>query len=139
MSKIERIGVSLPKELLSRFDTFIEEQGYSNRSEAIRDLIRDRLIEEQWRAGEEEVMAAVALVYNHEQRELGNRLTEIQHENLQNIISTIHVHIDEDRCLEVLLLRGQGNQIKQLSEKLISLRGILHGKIVHTTTGKKIE
>jgi len=139
MSKIERIGVSLPKELLSRFDVFIEEQGYSNRSEAIRDLIRDRLVEEQWRAGEEEVMAAVALVYDHEQRELANRLTEIQHENLENIISTIHVHIDEKRCLEVLLLRGQGRLIKQLSEKLISLRGILHGKIVHTTTGKKIE
>lgn len=138
MSKIERIGVSLPKDLLSRFDTFIEEKGYSNRSEAIRDLIRDKLVEEEWRAGDEEVMAAVALVYNHEQRELTSRLTEIQHENLQNIISTIHVHIDEDRCLEVLLLRGRGNQIKRLSERLISLRGILHGKIVHTTTGKKI-
>ncbi|HDH97091.1 MAG TPA: nickel-responsive transcriptional regulator NikR [Proteobacteria bacterium] len=138
MSHIERIGVSIPKELLARFDEFIEEQGYSNRSEAIRDLIRARLVEEEWKAGQEESFAAVTLVYSHEQLDLASKLTDIQHEHYKRIVSTMHIHIDPHRCLEVVILRGKGKAIKQLAERLISLKGILHGKAVYTTTGKKI-
>jgi len=138
MSRIERVGVSIPRELLSRFDKFIDEQGYSNRSEAIRDLIRDRLVEEEWKAGQEDVLAAVTLVYSHDQLDLSSKLTDLQHEHYKRIVSTMHIHIDPHRCLEVIVLHGKGKTIKQLSERLISLKGILHGKAVHTTTGKKI-
>jgi CopG family transcriptional regulator, nickel-responsive regulator len=136
MGKVQRIGVSLEPELLDWFDGKIAEKGYTNRSEAIRDLIREQMVEDQWQ-GDEECVAAVTLVYDHH-GDLGNRLTHLQHHSFVNVISTLHVHIDHDNCLEVLVLKGPGKQIQKMGDKLISLRGIKHGKMITTTTGSNL-
>lgn len=136
MGRVERIGISIDSSLLERFDGFIARRGYTNRSEAVRDLIRDKLVEEEWTGGKKEAMGALTLVYNHASRELAQRLTESQHKNLATIISSLHVHIDEHNCLEVLILRGKGSEIKGLGDRLISTRGVKHGKLTLTTTGK---
>lgn len=137
MSKVQRIGVSLEPRLLEWFDKKIGKEGYTNRSEAVRDLIRQRMVEEEWKTGAEECVAAVTLVYDHH-GEVGNRLTQIQHDSHVNIISTMHVHIDHDNCLEVIVLRGAGIEIQKLGNKMISLKGVKHGKMITTTTGANL-
>lgn len=136
MGSVERVGISIDSGLLERFDSFIARRGYTNRSEAVRDLIRDKLVEEEWTGGKKEAMGALTLVYNHASRELAQRLTEIQHKSHATIVSALHVHIDEHNCLEVLILRGKGGEIKTLGDRLISTRGVKHGKLTLTTTGK---
>ena len=136
MGSVERIGISIDSGLLERFDSFIARRGYTNRSEAVRDLIRDKLVEEEWAGGKKEAMGALTLVYNHASMELAQRLTEAQHKNHATIVSALHVHIDEHNCLEVLIRRGKGGEIKSLGDRLISTRGVKHGKLTLTTTGK---
>lgn len=136
--KLTRFGVSLSEKLLTEFDRIIEEKGYTNRSEAIRDLIREKLVEEEWQAGTEEVAGTVSLVYDHHLLELPKRLTDIQHDHHDMVISTLHVHLDHHNCLEVLLLKGPANEVRFLGEKLASTKGIKHGKFTLTTTGKKL-
>ena len=133
---VTRIGVSLPPELLDTFDRFIEEKGYQTRSKAIADLVRDRLTREEWQDDNQEVIGAVSLVYDHHTRDLSAKLTEIQHDTHDSIVSTTHVHIDHHRCLEILIIRGIAKDVRQLGERLISVRGVLHGKMIFTTTGK---
>jgi len=133
---VTRIGVSLPPELLETFDRFIEEKGYQTRSKAIADLVRDRLTQEEWRDDEQEVIGAVSLVYDHHTRDLSAKLTEIQHDAHDQIVSTTHVHTDHHRCLEILIIRGIARNVRQLGEHLISVRGVLHGKMIFTTTGR---
>ena len=137
MAKVQRIGVSLEPDLLKWFDKSILKKGYTNRSEAIRDLIREQMVEDQWQGGDEECVAAVTLVYEHH-GDLGHKLTHFQHSSFVNVISTLHVHIDHDNCLEVLVLKGPGEKIKDLGNKMISLRGIKHGKMITTTTGSNL-
>lgn len=137
MSKVQRIGVSLEPQLLSWFDKRIAQEGYTNRSEAVRDLIRQKMVEEQWQAGQEECVAAVTLVYEHH-GEVSQRITQIQHDVHVHVISTLHVHIDHDNCLEVIVLRGSGVQIEQVGNRMISLRGVKHGKLIATTTGTNL-
>ena len=134
MGKVQRIGVSLEPKLLEWFDKRISSEGYTNRSEALRDLIRQKMVDEQWQMDDEECVAAVTLVYDHH-GEIGHKLTQIQHDSLVNIVSTLHVHIDHDNCLEVIVLRGSGKYIQQIGNKMISQRGVKHGKIITTTTG----
>jgi CopG family nickel-responsive transcriptional regulator len=136
---IVRCGVSLHQVLLDKFDRLIARQGYSNRSEAIRDLIRDRLVAEEWKVGTGETVGTVTLVYSHDTRELTETLNELQHHHHTAIISTVHVHLDEHNCLEVLILRGKGDEIKAIADKLIGTKGVKHGKLSVTTTGKGIE
>jgi CopG family nickel-responsive transcriptional regulator len=134
-----RFGVSIPDDLLEKFDALIARQGYTNRSEAIRDLIRDRLVEHEWTDTGADVVGTVTVVYNHEQSDLAQKLTEIQHKKHDLIVSSVHVHLDAHNCLEVLILRGPSDEVRKAGELLISTRGVKHGKITMTTTGKELQ
>lgn len=135
---LTRFGISLDEELLGMFDSQIESKGYGNRSEAIRDLIRDSLVRDKWKAGSEEVVGTITIVYSHDTRELADNLTDIQHESHAAVISTMHIHLDGHNCLEVLVVRGPGKQIKRIADRIIGTRGVKHGKLTVTTTGKDL-
>jgi CopG family nickel-responsive transcriptional regulator len=138
MAELIRFGVSISEDLLEKFDALIGEQGYTNRSEAIRDLIRDRLVEDQWSESAHEVVGTVTVVYDHERSDLAQKLTEIQHQQHNLIVSSVHVHLDSHNCLEVLILRGASDAVKKTGQQLISTRGVKHGKVTMTTTGSEI-
>jgi len=136
--RIVRFGVSIPQDLLTKFDRIIEEKGYTNRSEAIRDLIRDFIVRHEWEAGDEEVAGTITIVYNHDEAEVIKELLNLQHDYIDEIVSSLHVHMDEHNCLEVVVVKGKASRIKKIAERLISLRGVKHGKLVMTTTGKEL-
>lgn len=138
MPEVVRFGVSIDERLLHRFDELIEQKGYVNRSEAVRDLIRNALVDDQWRRSDEEIVATVTLVYDHHTRELSHRLTEQQHSHYQSILSTLHVHLDAHHCLEVVVLRGRAEEVRRLAEELIGTKGVKHGKLVTSTTGRDL-
>ncbi len=135
---LERIGISLEDDLLAQFDRLIAGKGYVNRSEAIRDLIRDSLVQRDWSesTGRDERVAVVVLVYDHDESSLAQKLAHIQHENHKAVISALHVHMDEHNCLEVLVLRGRGREVIAMGEGLVSTRGVKYGKLVPATTGQ---
>ena len=135
MKELIRFGVSISSGLLDKFDELIEAKGYVNRSEAIRDLIRDYLVEHEWEK-DAETMGAVTLVYDHHMRELTESLTALQHDFHSSVISSMHVHVDEHNCLEVIVIRGKGSKVKEIADRLISTKGVKHGKLTMTTTGK---
>ena len=134
---VERIGISLESELLERFDRLIADKGYENRSEAIRDLIRDALVQRDWKesSGQEERVAVVTLVYDHDAASLTQKLAHIQHENHRAVVSALHVHMDEHNCLEVLVLRGRAREVVRMGEGLVATKGVKFGKTVPATTG----
>lgn len=134
---LKRFGVSLEEDLLENFDKLIDGSGYANRSEAIRDLIRDALVQNEWKE-EKETAGAVILVYDHHRRGLGEKITEAQHHHFAQIISTLHVHLDHDNCLEVVLLKGMAGEIRKIADALISTKGVKHGRFVGTTTGESL-
>jgi CopG family nickel-responsive transcriptional regulator len=136
MAEIIRFGISIDERLLEKFDRLIDEKGYSNRSEAIRDLIRNALVDEVWTQGNEETVGTVSLVYDHHTRDLSDKLTEHQHSHHREIISALHVHLDAHHCLEVVVIKGKAKKIKKLAEELIGTKGVKHGKLMTTTTGK---
>jgi len=138
MAEIVRFGVSMDDRLLANFDKLIEGKGYSNRSEAVRDLIRNALVDEQWANGDEEAVGTVSLVYDHHTRELSDKLTEHQHSHHRNIISALHVHLDAHHCLEVVVLRGKAGEIRHLADELIGTKGVKHGRLMTTTTGLEL-
>ncbi|MBP2678826.1 MAG: transcriptional regulator, CopG family [Deltaproteobacteria bacterium] len=138
MPGITRFGVSLDEGLLARFDRLISGKGYANRSEAIRDLIRDSLVRDQWELGDADAVGTLTLVYDHETRELEDRLTELQHAHYKAIVSTLHVHLDAHHCLEVLVLRGKAALLKSIADKLIGTRGVKHGTFSATSEGKAL-
>jgi CopG family nickel-responsive transcriptional regulator len=125
-----RTGVALDSDLLERFDRFIRGEGYENRSEALRDLIRDRLNEASLETGEVFVVGAVTLIYDHHSRLLPDKLMELQHDYHEVIISTVHSHLDHDMCLEVVVVKGKLKRIQELGSRLIGLKGVQHGKLV---------
>jgi CopG family nickel-responsive transcriptional regulator len=129
MAQIERVGVSLEKGLLGAFDRMISAQGYQSRSEAIRDLIRQRLSSARLRNEKAEAVAAVVLVYDHRATALMERLTELQHSHLLQTISSLHVHLDRHDCLEVIVLRGRVGEINRMGEKLVSIKGVKLGRV----------
>jgi len=133
-SKTMRFGISADARLIEKFDGMIVEKSYANRSEAIRDLIRDQLVEFAWTKNED-VVGTITLVYNHDSKELTEKLTELQHESRTNIISTVHVHLDGNNCLEVLIVKGKSPEVKSMSYRLIGARGVKHGKLTMTTSG----
>jgi len=138
MQKITRFGVSIDQKLLEHFDEKISSEGYLNRSEAIRDLIRESLVEKDWKLGGEEMIGVVSLVFSHAQRELTEALTEIQHHHYPSIISAVHIHLDHDHCLEVLILKGKGKKIRTITDELKTLRGVKHCQLSISTTGKEL-
>jgi CopG family nickel-responsive transcriptional regulator len=124
--------------LLRRFDGLLAAKGYGSRSEAIRDLIRDLLVSEEWEAGTEETAGTITIVYSHDTRELTETLTDLQHRHHAAIVSTMHIHLDNHNCLEVLIVRGRGKEIKKIADRLIGTKGVIHGKLTLTTTGSNI-
>lgn len=136
---IRRFGISLDHSLLKSFDSLIARKGYANRSEAIRDLIRDSLVMEEWEKGDRETVGTITIVYSHDTRELVDVLTDLQHYFYTSIISSMHVHLDGHNCLEVLVVRGNGRDIKKIADRLIGRKGVKHGKLTVTTTGKHLK
>ena len=137
MADVVRFGISIDERLLEKFDHHIDEKGYSNRSEAIRDLIRNDLVDEQWaKDDQQEMVGTVSLVFNHHTRELSDKLTEHQHSHHRNIISALHVHLDEHHCLEVVVIRGKAKEIRRMADELIGTKGVKHGKLMTSTTGE---
>ncbi len=129
MEQVERIGVSLESGLLTKFDNLIAKQGYKNRSEAIRDLVRDRLSAEQLSNPKAKAVAAVCLVYDHHSTKLMEKLTALQHSHLLETICTTHIHLDAHDCMEIIVLKGRVGEINKMGEKLLSRKGVKLGKI----------
>ena len=139
MSVLSRIGVAIDRGLLEKFDKLIGRRGYTNRSEAFRDLIREELVEEAWESPAAHVVGTVTLVYDHHVRLLSEKLTAIQHDYHHSILSTLHVHLDHDHCLEVLVVRGQSAVVRKVADILISTKGVKHGRLTITTTGRELK
>jgi CopG family nickel-responsive transcriptional regulator len=139
MSELSRIGVAIDSDLLDQFDQLIAKRGYTNRSEAFRDLIRDELVQKSWESPESNVVGTVTLVYDHHVRMLNEKLTDMQHEFHRSILSTLHVHLDHDNCLEVLVVRGKAAAVQKIADSLISTKGVKHGRLTLTTTGAELK
>jgi CopG family nickel-responsive transcriptional regulator len=137
MEKLVRFGVSLDRKLLKRFDAAIRQTGYKNRSEAIRDLIRSDLVAREWKESKE-VVGVIMLVYDHHARQLQEAITDLQHRHLEEIVSTQHVHLDHDNCLEVVIVRGLSRLVQKLAGRLKALRGVKHCSLSMSTTGSGI-
>lgn len=138
MPELTRFGISIDDRLLQRFDELLARKGYQNRSEAIRDLIRNALVEYQWSRGDEEIVGTVTLVYDHHTRDLSDKLTEQQHSHHDAIISALHVNLDAHHCLEVVVVKGRARDVKRLADELIGTKGVKHGKLVTSTTGREL-
>ena len=133
MGNLARIGVAIDSLLLKRFDQLIGQRGYTNRSEAFRDLIRNELVQEVWESSNVEMFGTVTLVYDHHVRLLTEKLTELQHEYHSSILSSMHVHLDHDNCLEVILVKGKAPVVQKLANALIATKGVKHGRFTATT------
>ena len=138
MNELARYSVSMDARLLEQFDRLIEARGYANRSEAVRDLIRNALVEEEWASASQRVAATVTIVYHHHQSGVVERLGDIQHHHVGIVVSSTHVHLDNDNCLEVVILRGRSREVRALAEELIAIKGVIHGKVALTTEGKDL-
>jgi CopG family transcriptional regulator, nickel-responsive regulator len=130
MGQLTRTGVAIDADLLTRFDRFIAKQGYTNRSEAFRDLIRDRLVGAAIGSPEAHVVGTITLIYDHHSRLLPNKLMDIQHEHHDVIIATTHAHLDHNTCLEAIVVKGQAKQVQKLADRLIGTKGVRHGRLV---------
>ena len=135
MSTLARIGVALDSELLKQFDAYLDRRKYGNRSEGFRDLIRDALIGEKTDDPSQPSVGTLTLVYDHHTRSLSEKLTAMQHDHAELVISTLHVHLDHHNCLEVLVLRGPAGRIRQLAEGIIATKGVQHGQLTMTAAG----
>ncbi len=133
MPELTRITISLETALLEAFDKHTSGKGYENRSEAIRDLIRDRLIREEAKNSDSEQVAVVTMVFDHHARELAAKLIDKQHHHHELVVSSLHVHLGERHCLEVSILRGPGGQVTHLGDELLATKGVLHGEITYTS------
>jgi CopG family nickel-responsive transcriptional regulator len=131
---IVRFGVSIEERLLGKFDSLITEKGYVNRSEAIRDLIRDMLVTQQIEDPEAESFGTLTMVYNHHHGDISDKLNHVQHDYFGNIISTTHIHLDAHNCLEVLILKGKAGQLKTIADMILSIKNVKHGKFVIAST-----
>jgi CopG family transcriptional regulator, nickel-responsive regulator len=138
MSDLCRFGISLPRELVERFDRLIGVKGFPNRSKAIGDLIRRELVREEWTGGGE-VAGAITLIYNHHRRDLLGKVTDVQHNFQKHIISTQHIHLDHDNCLEIVAVRGSPRQAQKLTDALKALKGIKHVTLSMSSTGRDID
>ncbi len=138
MSELIRFGISMDKDLLGRLDKEIVKRGYPNRSEAIRDLVRSQLVELEWSQEDEEVAGTVTIIYDHHVRGLSDMLLELQHEHHEMIISVMHVHLEHDNCLEIMVIKGKASEARELAGRLIGVKGVKHGKLTISSTGKRL-
>jgi len=135
---VTRFGVSLESELLEALDDYVVENNFPNRSQAIRQLIERNLVEKKWQCNHT-VAGAITLVYDHHRRELGTRIADIQHDYFKEILAVQHFHLSHETCMEIIAVRGQALRLTELSDKLISLKGIRHGKLVMTRSDEVID
>jgi CopG family nickel-responsive transcriptional regulator len=136
MSKLVRFGVSLEEGLLKKFDDLIHRRKYTNRSEALRDMIRQELLKEEWEAGGE-VAGAITFIYDHHTRELLSKITDIQHDSQEVIISTQHIHLDHHHCLEIIAVRGRVKKVLKLADSLKAIKGVRHCALSMTGSGEE--
>ena len=137
MSELVRFSVAVPEELLIQFDNLVARRGLAkNRSEVIRDLVRDALVNEEWEDPLQEIVGTLTIVFNHHASDLQNKLDHIQHTHHENIISAMHIHLDAHNCLEVIVLRGRSDEIRLLAESILGVKGVKHGQLATTTTGR---
>lgn len=137
MSSLYRFGVSLEKKLINKFDKFIKEKKYTNRSEAIRDLIRQEFVKKEWSEGKE-VAGAITIIYDHHKRELASKLMDIQHNFQKTIISTQHIHLSHSNCLEIIAVKGSPKEVQNLADKLKSIKGVKHLTLNMSSTGTEL-
>lgn len=136
MSELVRFSVAMPEDLMEALDTYTARRGVAhNRSEAIRDLVRNALVEEEVEDPESSIFGTLTMVFNHHSNDLRDKLDSVQHEHVDKIVSTVHVHLDEENCLEVVLMRGKSREIRSIADALLGTKGVMHGKLVVTTTG----
>ena len=139
MGKLVRFGVAMDEELLGRFDELVARRGTgANRSEAVRDLVRDSLVDEQWEAPDEEIVGTITMVFDHHVNDLAEKLDSLQHAHHDKVVSSMHVHLDAHNCLEVIVVRGPSGAIRTIAEALLGTKGVKHGKLVTTTTGLQL-
>ena len=138
MADLTRFGISIDLKLAESFDRLIEAKGYLNRSEAVRDLIRKALVEMRWKDRNEDAVGTVTIVYDHHKRELSEKLTGMQHKYYHSIISSMHIHLDHHNCLEVLVIKGKSRDIQKIADHLIGTKGVKHGNLVMSTTGREL-
>jgi CopG family nickel-responsive transcriptional regulator len=134
---VSRFSISIEDELLQKFLKAVKKHGYGNRSEALRDAIREMLVREEWQA-DDEIVGTISLIYDHHKRDLAERLNTIQHDHHDYMLATMHVHLDHDNCLEIIAVKGRASLVQEIAEALIGMRGVKHGKLSATTTGKKL-
>ena len=137
MSKLTRFSVSIESDLLDRFLQMSGKRGWENRSEALRQLMREALVRDEW-AGSDDIVGTITIVYDHHKRELADRLTSIQHDHHAAILAATHIHLDHDNCLEMIAVKGKASEVQRIADALIGTRGVKHGKLTATTTGKKL-
>jgi CopG family nickel-responsive transcriptional regulator len=138
MGRLVRFGVAMDEELLAKFDELVARRGTAtNRSEAVRDLVRDTLVDEQWEAPDEEIVGTITMVFDHHANDLAEKLDSLQHANHDKVVSSMHVHLDAHNCLEVIVVRGESGAIRGIAEALLGTKGVKHGKLV-TTTGRHL-
>ena len=138
MSELVRFGVSLEKTLLDGFDVLIRAKQYTNRSEALRDLIRKELVQQEWQSGSD-VVGTVTLIYDHHKRDVLIRVMDMQHDFQEAIISTQHIHLDHHNCLEIVAARGKAEEVQKLADALRSIKGVRHATLSMSSTGREIE
>ncbi|HPA44202.1 MAG TPA: nickel-responsive transcriptional regulator NikR [bacterium] len=137
MSEAVRFGVSISPELIEQFDELLTRRGYTNRSEAIRDLIRKELVEQEEIEGKE-MVGTLTIIYDHHVRELSEELIRFQHDHHMHVLSSLHIHLDHNNCLEVIVVRGGGPKIKHLADRILATKGVKHGRMVITSTGGEL-
>ncbi len=137
MNDIVRFGVSLDRDLLDKFDVLIRNRRYTNRSEAIRDLIRQQLVTEEWKENKE-IAGAIMLMYDHHKRELLTKIMDTQHDFQRIIVSTQHIHLDHHNCLEIIAVKGSSNDVRTLADTLKALKGVKHGSLSMSSTGRDL-
>lgn len=138
MSELERVSISIERPLFERLERLVRDSRYSNRSEFIRDLIRERLVEQQWSDDAELVIGTITLVYNHHARQLADKLTDIQHDHHDAVLATTHVHLTHDLCGEMIMVRGNVTQVRGLADQLRQQKGVLHAALSMSTTGESV-
>lgn len=138
-SDLVRFSIAMPEDLLMAFDTLVAKRGVTvNRSEVIRDLVRDALVDEEWDTPGQEIVGTLTMVYSHHASNVTERLDAIQHDHYREIISSMHIHLDEHNCLEIIALRGDPDEIKKVADSLLGIKGVKHGRLTTTTTGRYI-
>lgn len=139
MSDLVRLSISLEKPLMKRLERLVSKSGYANRSEFIRDLIRHRLVEQQWSDRRARVVGTITMIYDHHARQLTDKLIDIQHDYHDSILASTHVHLSHDLCAEMIMVRGSAARIRQIADRLRQQRGVLHAELAMSSTGERLD